>query len=100
MASRLDLHNLLVNLLGTNNVYFNPPSNIKLNYPCIKYRMSGIDKKNANNSMYIKNVKYEIFIIGPNTDIVLDKLIELPMCTFVRSYIADSLNHTILQLYY
>lgn len=100
MASRLDLHNLLVNLLGTNNVYFNPPSNIRLNYPCIKYRMSGIDKKNANNSMYIKNVKYEIFIIGPNTDIVLDKLIELPMCTFVRSYIADSLNHTILQLYY
>jgi len=33
MGTRLELQNLLENILGSRNVYFQPPENLKLNYP-------------------------------------------------------------------
>ena len=37
MARRLELQNLLANLLGTNNVYFQPPPTVQMEYPAIVY---------------------------------------------------------------
>ena len=40
MASRLNLHNSLIEALGTKSVYFQPPESVKLVYPCIIYEES------------------------------------------------------------
>lgn len=100
MGSRLELQSLLVDTFGNNNVYFNPPSNIKLSYPCIKYKRSGIDTKKANNVNYIKTNIYELIVVGSISDDILDKLTDLPMCKFQRAYVVDSIQHVVLQLYY
>ena len=102
MASRLELHEELVGLLGSRNIYFQPPESIKLNYPCIVYSISGISKRNANNKMYNNAIEYEVIVIDkdPDSEIPMKILAHFPMCRFDRSYTSDNLNHSALTLYY
>ena len=102
MSSRLDLHEELVELLGSRNVYFQPPESIKLNYPCIVYFISDISKRNADNRLYSSAIEYEVIVIDPDPDseIPMKILTHFPMCRFDRSYISDNLNHSALTLYY
>lgn len=102
MASRLDLHEELCNLLGSRNVYFQPPESVKLSYPCIIYRKSSVYKQNANNQLYMSKPEYEVIVIDYDPDSEIDDRIfaHFPMCRFVRSYTSDNLNHNLLNLYY
>lgn len=102
MASRLKLHEELCEILNNRNVYFKPPESKKMSYPCVRYSLSGIDMRCANDRLYKSYNEYEIIIIDydPDSEIHNEILNHFPMCSFVRSYIADNLNHTILKLYY
>lgn len=102
MASRLELHEELCEILGTNSVYFQPPASVKMSYDCIRYSLSGIVTKQANNKNYKKTNKYEIVVISRNPDCeVFNKLLDhFPMCRFDRHYVADNLNHWVLTLHY
>lgn len=99
MASSLDLHNLL--LKYCNNVYFQPPSSIKMNYPAIKYSRNSIENKHANNIVYIQNYSYTITVIDydPDSEIVR-KVSTIPGIRHNRSYQADNLNHDTFTLYF
>ena len=100
MASRLQLHEELCALLGSKNVYFQPPRSMQ--YPCIKYSRSGIDQRRANDGLYKKTNKYELIVIDydPESEIPEKILAYFPMCGFDRGYIADNLNHFVLTLYF
>lgn len=101
MDRRLELHQILKNILGSNNVYFQPPSNTHINYPCIIYERSDIDTKHANNIIYLSMVRYSIKLIGRNPESELvNKILELPYCSYDRFYTADSLNHDAFTIYY
>lgn len=101
MASRIELQEKLENLLGSKNVYYQVPESIRMNYPAIKYSKSKIDTRKANNSTYSKRTRYEIIVISKLPDNpVIDKLLELPYCSYDRPYKADGLNHDVLTLYY
>ena len=101
MASRLDLQDKLEELNKNRNVYFQPPSNIQMNYPAIKYEIDRIDTKFANDSSYIRNKRYTITVISKNAKPeIIDKLLDLPMCTFDRSYQSDNLNHFVFTIYW
>ena len=102
MASRLNLHEELCELLGSRNVYFQPPASVRMQYPCIKYSLSGINSKRANNQIYNSVNKYEIVVIDrdPDSNIHNDILHHFPKCEFDRPYTADNLYHKILTLYY
>lgn len=101
MASRLQLHEKLCELLGTRNVYFNPPMSVQMKYPAIRYSLKKIDKVYANNSAYRLLTPYEITVIDytPDNEYVT-KLLELPYCEHDRSYPADNLFHDVFTLYY
>nr|DAO53484.1 MAG TPA: tail completion protein [Caudoviricetes sp.] len=72
-----------------------------MSYPAIKYSKSKIDTRKANNSTYSKLTRYEITVISKTPDHpVIDKLLELPYCSYDRPYKADGLNHDVLTLYY
>ena len=43
MANRLDLQALLEDLLGSRNVYYQPPESVKMNYPAIVYALEDIE---------------------------------------------------------
>lgn len=101
MASRLELQAKLEELLGSKNVYYQPPESLKMNYPAIVYSKSRIDTRKANNSTYSRNTRYEITVIDRLPDNpVIDKLMELPYCSYDRPYKADNLNHDVLTLYF
>lgn len=101
MASRLELQEKLEKLLGFKHVYYQPPESLKLEYPAIVYSKSKIDTKKANNSTYLKRIRYDITVIDKRPDNpVIDKLMELPYCSYDRPYKSDNLNHDVLTLYY
>lgn len=101
MGSVDELQEKLVELLGASNVYYQPPESIKMNYPAIVYSKSRIVTKKANNSTYVKNTRYEIIVINRKSDNpVIDKLLELPYCSYDRNYKSDNLYHDVLTLYF
>lgn len=102
MATRLELHEKLCKVLGTRHVYFQPPSNVKMTYPCIVYARPGIYQRNANDYLYNSIDRYEITYIDSNPDSNKPDSIlkEFQMCKFDRSFISDNLNHSVFTLYY
>ena len=101
MASRLKLQSTLEEFLESKNVYFQPPESKKMEYPAIKYSMDDIDKRSADDTAYMLTKKYELIVISKKPDHpVINKLLQLPMCSYNRHYTADNLNHDVLTLYY
>lgn len=99
--SRIELQNLLEGILGTRNVYYQPPESIRMEFPAIVYSLNRIRNNHADNSVYIKNKEYELMVIDwdPESEII-EKVLELPFCRFDRSYKADDLNHFVFTLNY
>lgn len=102
MRDRKDLNRLLISILGSDNVYFQPPESIKLKYPALVYTLYDISTKEANDKGdYAVRVGYQITSITKDPDDpVIEKLIALPYCRFNRSFKADNLNHTVFLLYF
>lgn len=101
MATRVDLQNVLEELLGSRNVYYQPPESLKMNYPAIVYTRKTIDNSYANNSVYKQNYAYEITVIDKNPDSeIVNKISKLPTCRFDRHFKSDNLNHDVFTLYY
>lgn len=99
MASRKELQSKLEELLGSRNVYYQAPS--KMEYPCIKYSKKKPDTKHANNKVYFRLNYYELIVIDRKPDNpVIEKLLELPYCTYDRHYTGDNLNHDVLTIYF
>lgn len=100
-SKRLDLQNLLVDLLGKNNVYFQPPASIRLSYPCIIYEMDGMDVRHAGSVKYKTTRRYTVTLIDPNPDSEFPfKLLQLEYCSFNRFFTSDNLNHYVFTLYF
>lgn len=100
MASRLKLQEKLEELLGSKNVYYQPPTS-GMQYPAIRYSLSDIDVKRADDTAYLKSRSYEIIVISKTPDhSVIEKILELPHSRFDRHYVADGLNHDVLTLYF
>ena len=81
MGTRLDLHALLIEVLGSRNVYFQPPTSLKMSYRIIH--------------------KYDLVLIEKNPDSAIpDKLANLPRCKLDRCYTADNLYHYAFSIFY
>lgn len=101
MASRLDLQNLLEEVLGSRNVYYQPPASVHMHYPAIVYSRSRFENKFADNSVYKQDTAYEIIVIYDDPDSELPtKIASLPTCRFDRNYTADNLYHDVFTIYY
>lgn len=102
MADRLILHEELCEILGSRNVYFQPPASVKMQYDAIRYSLGGKDIKRANDNLYLMTNQYEGVVItrDPDTTIPDDMLFHFKMCSFGHPYIADNLNHYPFTLYY
>lgn len=101
MASRLELQSLLEGLLGSRNVYFQPPESVKLKYPAIVYSRDSIVNDHADDGVYKQSLEYSITVIDADPDSELPmKISRLPMCRHDRHYRADNLNHNVFTLYF
>lgn len=102
MNKRLELHEKLKQLVGTNNVYFQPPASVQISYPCVIYSVGNGDAKRADNTVYLYTNSYDVLFIfkKPNLEIIEQVLRFIPMCRFTRAYVADNLNHYAFTIYY
>lgn len=101
MDKRLELHEILINLLGNNNVYYQSPEDMKINYPCIRYSKDDINSIYADNKKYLNKKLYILIIIDRLPDNpVIDKILELPLTSYERHYTSDNLNHDVINIYY
>ena len=106
MSNRLGLHEVLVGVLDTKDqavtrVYFQPPSTVKMSYPCIVYERTRMQLSHANNALYNKRDAYTVTVIDPDPDSPYpNKLLNLPLCAFDRHFTVDNLNHDVFTIYY
>ena len=101
MADRADLQNFLESILGSKNVYCDPPESVRMNYPAIRYSRSKINNTFANNSVYRQDNRYEVIVMYYDPDSELPGLISrLPNCTHDRAYVKDNLHHDVFTLYF
>lgn len=101
MHNRLDLHELLCEVLGSRNVYYSPPESVKIKYPAIVYSRSDINNKFANDSVYKQSHVYSITVIDDDPDSeIVERMSSIPKCKFDRHFVSDNLNHDVFTLYY
>lgn len=101
MAPRTELQTLLEGVLGSTNVYFQPPATLMMSYPCIVYARDGARPKFADNKPYLNLKRYQVTVIDRNPDsLVPDRVAELPLSSFDRHYVSSGLNHDVFTLYH
>lgn len=99
MAPRLELQSLLEGL--TEHVYFQPPANVQMYYPCILYSRDGSSEDRANNELYRHAKRYQVTVIDRDPDTELaDKVETLRYSSFERFFAADDLNHYVFSLFF
>lgn len=99
MAPRLQLHELL--LTFTDNVYFQPPTNIKVKYPCIIYKRDYAETEFADNGPYNHTLRYMITVIDQNPDSdIPSRVASMPMTLFTRFFTVDNLNHDVYRVFF
>lgn len=102
MASRVDLQNELETILGSKNVYFQPPASKTLKYPCIIYELSRTGTAQADNKNYIKTNEYHVKHIFKSLsnelkDVLLDHFM---MISHDNRMVVDSLYNDDFTLFY
>lgn len=102
MRTRQELHDFLLSVIPAGiKLYHNPPANVRMSFPCIRYELNDRDNRYANNGKYLAMSKYTLTVIDTNPDSGILKVIEqLPYCEFDRQYLKDGLYHWVYSLYY
>lgn len=101
LARRLKFQQILEELLGSDNVYFQPPDSVKIKYDAIVYGLDYMAAGHGGNAPYTVDKRYQVTSITSDPDSGLpDKLARLPKSTFIRSFKQDGLNHTIFAIYF
>lgn len=101
MGSRIDLQRLLENLLGSDHVYYDPPETVKIKYPAIIYSKNNVWSIRANDTRYQSRKRYNLIVVDRRPDNpVIEKLLDLPYCSYDRPYVSDNLHHDSLTIYY
>ena len=101
MDKRLELHEKLVSILGSRNVYFQPPAGLFIKYPAIVYKLSDINNTFADNEVYRQSYYYTVTVIDSDPDNETFKLVSrLPGTRFDRHFSSENLNHYVFTIYY
>ena len=101
MGQRLQLHSLLEESLGSSHVYFQPPANVQMQYPCIIYKRDTATTRFAGNNPYRYTKRYQVTVVDMDPDSEIpDKVAALPMCAHNRFFTADNLNHDVFNIYF
>ena len=114
MSRRIELDDKLKEFLGSEEVYFNPPTGFKMKrYPCIVYNREPAVTKHANDGSYLLFQPYSITLIcksvdegepwyTPDSDDALYRkfLKTFPKCAHDRHFVSDGLAHDVFRIWY
>ena len=107
MKDRMTLQTLLEGILSSENVskdqvYFQPPTNLQMKYPAIRFSIDGLDNKPANDQVYNQSWFYKVTVIDKkSTSMIAQKVSMLPKVQMVGApYVVDNLYHYVFKIYY
>lgn len=82
-------------LLGSRNVYYNPPESVEMHYDAIVFSRGVINNTFASDAVYVQLPStFEVTTITHDPDApIIEKVSLMPGCRFVTSYVADNLYH-------
>ena len=101
MGTRIELQDLLETVLGSRNVYFQPPPTLQMLYPCIVYNLNDMKTIFADNNPYKIEKRYSLTVIDKNPDSSIpDKIALLQKCIFDRHFVTENLNHNVFIIYF
>ena len=101
-TSRVELQEKLEAILGSLEVYFQPPETIRMSYPAIVYDLYRVQQRFANDFLYRKAPGWSVTIIDRNEEVdwVYKMLDSFAYCSVERIYTADNLAHYSFIIYY
>lgn len=101
MNSWEGLRDILSTISGVQKVYFQPPENVKLQYPCIIFERNKGKRFDGNDKLYNYRNSYSVLVIDKEPDSSIpDEVQKLQYCSFDRFYVSDNLNHWTYTIYY
>ena len=98
---RIELNTKLRSIIP--NVYFQPPANVSMVYPCIVYHKAPPKDSFANDQTYISKQKYTLTVMDRDPDTTIPESIKqifLKNIQIVNYATVSGLNHIYLELYY
>ena len=92
----------LESLLGSRNVYFQPPESLKLQYPCYIYKYERPDSLRADDMHYRLYDRYQVTYVtkNPVDPLINETMYRFQHCVQDTSFTKDNLNHYIFTIYY
>lgn len=110
MNRRVPLHEALVNAMvqsgmrqadALKRVYFQPPGNVTISYPCIVYSLSGDANHYGNDARYVHHDQYSVTAITKDPDSSLrEHISRIPYCEFTNAFTSENLHHFVFTIYY
>ena len=118
MAQRSDLLlQELRDLLGTNEVYFQPSMEAivdsgdgssghiftGIDYPCFIVKRTNVYQPKANDKTYLFRPAYEVTYINrdePDPEMLYRVGQRFSLCNYQRHFVADNLHHDVWVIYY
>lgn len=98
---RRELHSLLSDIPGVESAWFQPPEDVLLVYPVIVYHQEDLETEFAGNRPYRRTKGYQVMVMDEDPESTIpDSVSALAMCTFVRHYAANGLNHWVFSIYF
>lgn len=107
--ARIALHDILCGVLpgpfsedDDEHCYFNPPANLEMHYPCIRYNYTNDVDVFADNIHYRSSKRYTVTIIDEDEDSEIPKKLKeaFPYCSSDRNYAVDGLHHFVYTVFY
>lgn len=98
--TRDDLHKVLVQILGSDNVYYHPPVNLKISYPAIVYEKTQYWQAYADNLGYARIPQYRATVISRLPDHpAIERILDLRGSDYVSHFVSEGLHHDIIDIF-
>lgn len=87
--------------VSPHKVYYQPPANLLMDYPCVVFKLSSDQPTFANNNRYGNKNRYTLTVIDRSSESTLfDVIRKLPLITFSTHYVVENLHHYVFSLYF
>lgn len=99
-----DVRDKLYLVNNTQNVYYDPPDSIRMEYPCFRFESNNYNVTHADNKAYIKKPRWTVTYITRDVEeieTIADQMLDIfQYCNFDTSFRSDNLEHAVFNLYF
>ena len=101
MALDKYLRSIVKQRCGSENVYYQPPANLRMKYPCICYELTKIRNRDADDGVYRQTFQDDVTVIDTKPDSEMTAAVsELSKASHDRQFISDNLYHDVFSVWY